>query len=178
MDKVANNIVFGTLLSLGSLVLFIIAFKVYYKYLIQEKRCTSKVKGIVKRYTLAKMAEGIHLPIVYYTVNNKEYKVVGPEYNSFKEIIKSSSTNKNNISITENNQNLIINKISNSFVNISYNYMQKMYPINSEIDVYYDPNNPKLSYVLRYCNRKWAFYLTFFASLLVLLIDLIIIFIL
>ena len=40
------EITFGILLSIGSFVLFILAFKLFYKYIIQEKRCTSKVKGI------------------------------------------------------------------------------------------------------------------------------------
>jgi len=46
-----------------------------------------------------------------------------------------------------------------------------MYPLNSEIDVYYDPNNPKLAYVLRYCNKKWAFWLTFLTAIVVLITD-------
>lgn len=33
------KIVFGIFLTIFSVVLFIIAFKIYYKYLIQEKRC-------------------------------------------------------------------------------------------------------------------------------------------
>ena len=47
------KIVFGTLLSLGAIALNFIAFKLFYKYLIQEKKCTSKVKGIIKKYTLS-----------------------------------------------------------------------------------------------------------------------------
>ena len=76
------KIVFGIFLTIFSVVLFIIAFKVYYKYLIQEKRCKARTKGIVKKYTLANRGgehSGVHLPIVYYEVKGKEYKVTGPE---------------------------------------------------------------------------------------------------
>ena len=47
------KIVFGIMFSIGTLILLVIAFKLYYKYLVQEKRCLKKTKGIVKKYTLA-----------------------------------------------------------------------------------------------------------------------------
>ncbi len=171
-----TKITFGILLSIGSFVLFVLSFKLFYKYLIQEKRCTSKVKGIIKKYTLATRGgenSGIHLPVVLYIVNGKEYKVVGPEYKAYKIITKSSPYNKNEIEYKEENQILEINRTSNSFVGVYNNPIEKLYPIDSEIDVYYDPDNPKLSYVLRYCNKKWAFYLMF-CSALFLVIDLLI----
>lgn len=175
------KIIFGILLSLGAIVLLFISFMFFYKYLIQEKRCTSKVKGIIKKYTLASRGSensGIHLPIVYYNVDGKEYKVVGPEYKSY--ITKSTTNpiNKNEMKYKEDNQVLKINRTSNSFVGIYKNPIEELYPINREIDVYYDPNNPKLSYVLRYCDKKWTFYLTFCSALLVLVIDLITLFVL
>lgn len=174
------KIEFGIFLSIGSLVLFILAFKLFYKYLIQEKRCTSKVKGIIKKYTLATRGgenSGIHLPIVYYVVNGKEYKVVGPEYKAYKIITKNSPINKNEMEYKEKNQILEINMTSNSFVGVYNNPIEQLYPINSEIDVYYDSKNPKLAYVLRYCNKKWQFYLTFCSALLILIFELLILFV-
>ena len=111
------EITFGILLSIGSFVLFILAFKLFYKYIIQEKRCTSKVKGIIKKYTLATRGgenSGIHLPVVHYIVNGKEYKVVGPEYKAYKIIAKSSPFGKNEMEYKEENQILKINRTSNS----------------------------------------------------------------
>lgn len=52
--------------------------------------------------------------------------------------------------------------------------MEKIYPIGSEIDVYYDESNPKLAYVLRYINRKWTFWLIFLSGLFILVLDIII----
>ncbi len=175
------KIVFGILLSIGTLVLFVLAFKLFYKYLIQEKRCTSKVKGTIKKYTLASRGgenSGVHLTIVFYNVNGKEYKVIGPEYKAYKIITKSSPLNSNNTEYKEENQVLKINRTTNSFVGIYQNPIEKLYPINSEIDVYYDPNKPKLSFVLRYCNKKWVFYLTFCSALFVLIIDLLVLLVL
>ena len=180
-DVLVIKIVFGILLSVGSLALFLIAFLLFYKYLVQEKRCTSKVKGVIKKYTLASRGgenSSIHLPVVYYVVNGKEYKVVGPEYKAYKTITKTSLSNKNDMEYEENNQVLKINRTVNSVFSTFSNPIEELYPINSEIDVYYDSNNPKLAYVLRYCNKKWLFYLTFCAGLLTLMIDLYTLFIL
>lgn len=174
------KIVFGIILSLGTITLILLAFKLFYKYLMQEKKCTNKVKGIIRKYTLSTRGgenSGIHLPIVYYNVNGKEYKVIGPEYKAYKVITKSTPLSKNSMEYKDENQVLTINRTSNSLVGIYKNPIEKLYPINSEIDVYYNPENPKLSYVLRYCNKKWTFWLTFLSGILLLIIDMIIIFI-
>ncbi len=175
------KIEFGILLSIGSFVLFVLAFKLFYKYLIQEKRCTSKSKGTIKKYTLASRGgenSGVHLPIVFYVVNGKEYKVVGPEYKAYKTMTKNNPTSKNEMEYKEENQVLTINRTINSFVGVYKNPIESLYPIDSDIDVYYDPKNPKLSYVLRYCNKKWLFYLTFCSALLILVINLLILLVL
>lgn len=97
------KIIFGIFLSIGGGVLIFLAFKIYYKYLIMEKRCVSKTKGIVKKYTLVNYG-GVHLPIVYYEVNGQEYKVKGPEYKFV--ISKSVSTpfSKNAMEYKEKNK--------------------------------------------------------------------------
>ena len=76
----------------------------------------------------------------------------------------------------EEKQVLTISRIANSFVDIVKNPLVELYPVGSEIDVYYNPDNPKLAYVLRYCNKKWEFWLTFFGGVLVLVLDIIILF--
>ena len=48
-----TKLVFVIFLSVGSAVLPLTAFKLYYKYLVQEKKCTVKTVGVVVRYTLA-----------------------------------------------------------------------------------------------------------------------------
>ena len=145
-----TKIIFGILLSLGVFVLLFLSFKLFYKYLIQEKRCVSKVKGTIKRYTLVSHGgenSGVHLPIVFYNVDGKEYKVIGPEYKSYKIITKSSPLNSNNMEFKEKNQVLTINRDLNSVVGVCKNPIESLYPIDSDIDVYYDPKKPKLSYV-------------------------------
>ena len=81
-----TKLVFGIFLSVGSAVLLLIAFKLYYKYLIQEKKCTAKTVGTVVRYTLATRGgenPPVCLPVIAYTVNGKTYTIVGPEYRGY-----------------------------------------------------------------------------------------------
>ena len=170
------KLVFGSFLTIGGVILLLLAFKLFYKYLIQETRCTVKTKGIIKKYTLGTRGgehSGIHLPIVYYKVNDKEYKVIGPEYKSYTvKTAESPMTLENQSSFEEKDgQKLIITHQVNSSIGVFKNPMLELYPINSEIDVYYDPKNPKLAYVLRYCNRKIWFWLMLFSGIIILLID-------
>ena len=169
------KLVFGIFLSVGSAVLLLIAFKLYYKYLIQEKKCTAKTVGTVVRYTWATRGgenSPVCLPVVAYTVNGKVYKVVGPEYKGYQTVTKSTPWSENNYSCCEKNQVLYINRSMNSMFGFSRNPMAALYPKQSTVDVYYCPGNPKLAYVLRYCNKRWAFWLTSLSTCAVLATDL------
>ena len=170
------KLVFGILLSLGAITLLLIAFKVFYKYLVQEKKCTAKVEGIIRKYTLMNHG-GVFLPVVFYIVNGKEYKVVGPEYKACKIVTRCTPLSENSMEYREENQVLKIYRTANSFVGIHRNPLERLYPRYSAIDVYYDPKNPKLAYVLRFCNKKWMFWLMFCCAVFVLILDVIIIFI-
>ena len=103
------KLVFGILLSAGAVVLFVLTFALYHKYLVQEKRCTQKIKGTVQRYTLFRYGgerSGTFLPVVFYHVDGKQYKVVGPEYRIYKEMVKTTPWSENNAQFTENDQPL------------------------------------------------------------------------
>lgn len=183
-DMEIIKIVFGIFLSIGMIVIFFIAFKLYYKYLILDKKCNKKTMGIVKRYTMATRGgenSGICLPVVFYNVDGKEYKVVGPEYRGYKIINVSTPLSNNEIYECNEDEkgNLIVKRKNNSFINIKSNPMEKMYPKGTELEVYYCEEKPKLSYVLRNLgNNKWKFYLSFFAGIFVMLFDIYVIFIL
>ncbi len=175
MNEIAiTKLIFGILLSVGGFVLLFLAYKLFYKYLVQEKRCTAKTKGIVKKYTLSERGgegSGIHLPIVYYEVDNQQYKVVGPQYKKYIITTKENILSKNSLNYTVDKDTLIIHKNINSLIGIHRNPMRELFPLESEIDVFYDPTHPKLSYVLRYCNQKWAFWLMFITGVIVLVMD-------
>ena len=178
MDEITViKIVFGILLSIGAFVLLLLAYFLFYKYIVQEKRCTAKAKGIVKKYTLGTRGgenSGVHLPIVYYNVDGKEYKAIGPEYKSYVIITKSGPLNDNQEAFKEENQVLTINRRANAFANVRTHIMAHIYPAGTELDVFYDPQKPGLAYVSRYCNKKGAFYLMLFSGLAILIVDILI----
>lgn len=137
----------------------------------------SKNKRNRKKYTFASRGGDngkVNLPVVYYNVDGKEYKVIGTEYKAFKILTKKSLTGENTIECKEENQVLTITGTANSFINVYKNPIDELYPIGTNIDVFYDPKKPKEAYVLRYCNRKWAFYLMFFCGLGILILGFII----
>lgn len=171
------KLIFGVLLSVGGGILILIAYFCCYKYLCQERKCTEVTLGTIKGYTLASRggeSSGIHLPIVHYNVNGKKYKVVGPEYKGVITKEKIGLTNNNKIDAQENEQNINIKRVSNSVIRIRRNPMRELYPLHSEIEVFYCPEKPKLAYVLRYCNRKVYFWILFLSGIICLIIDLLI----
>ena len=168
--------IFGLMLSVGAIVLFILAYTLSYKYLIQENRCTAKVKGIIKRYTFASRGNGFFLPVVHYWVNSREYKVTGPEYTLYKTVTVRNSSPEDETELDAESQVLTVRKTVHSSFAAYRNPINILYPLSSEIDVYYDPDNPKLAYVLRYCNKKWTFYAMFFSAVFLLVVDLFILF--
>ena len=172
------KLVFGIFLLLGGFVLIFLSFTLFYKYLIQDKRCNKKTKGIVTGYTMARYGSkgsGVHLPIVNYWVDGKEYQVKGPIFKAY--IVKNVTNpfHKNELEVeADEKQRLIIKRHTNTFVGIYKNPMEELYPLNSEIDVFYDPHRPKFSYVERYCDQKWVFWLTFLCGIGTWVIDLLI----
>jgi len=108
------------------------------------KQCNQKVKGKVIKYTLWNNSD-VHFPIVEYIVNNNKY-LQRLKYGWV--ITKESSFKKVDAEI-ENNVNsdkLVISKNSH----ITTNVLKEQFPIGTELDVYYNPQNPKKSYVMRY----------------------------
>jgi len=143
-------------LAVGASSLFISAFMFYYKYLIQEKRCKRETIGKVIGYGKTNYGDGAHPPIVEYIVNNKKYITVGPEYRGV--IVKASLEpfeEKKETKVYEDNKHILyIFRYINAFAKKCDDTMELVHPRGSEVAVYYDEQNPKLSYVERYYDNK------------------------
>lgn len=168
--------IFIIILTIYAIVLVLLAYILYYKYLIQEKRCTSKVSGTVEGHVY-KGHYNQHVPIVSYKVQDKEYKIKGPFEKSRIIINISSPRAKKEVTYKEINNIMSIRK-ENSIFSIEKNDKEIEYPIGTKLDVFYDPKNPKLAYVLKYCDNKWQFYFMITTAVIVFIIDLLIIFLL
>lgn len=131
------------LISLLLLAIILIATGIVYQIIATNKlnRCTTKTVGEVSGYNAR--GNGVWWPIVEYEVNGAVYKsklvyravaqVSGPTY-------KGSQITSDKFA-----QTLRIKR--NSF--FSRNPMEELFPVGSVLDVYYNPDKPKESYVQR-----------------------------
>ena len=117
------------------------------------KRCTEKTEGVIIRYSYA-LYNGISLPVVEYTVDGNQYKVVGPKFRSA--ISNTISTPLGSIvsdvkmdNFGEIPQVLRYKIYRNSFISLTKSPLMERFPIGGKIAVYYDPKKPKYSYVAR-----------------------------
>jgi len=156
------------------LVLVAIGFFIYarlrwWRYFIQPKRCTAQTEGTVIRYSHFVTNGGYCPPIVEYTVNGIPYQVRGPEYAAYVTKTRSAPWLKNHMTkpITDDMKQAQVFHMdydTNSAVSLKAPALD-MYPPGAKLPVFYDPDSPKLAYVLRYCNLKWVFYLLTIAGI-------------
>lgn len=168
------KLVFGILLSIGTLVLCLLTYFLgWKKWYVSKKACTQKVEGTVVGYTLANRSKkgSIHLPIVQYMVEGKKYKVVGPKYKWIVEKGKSSVSASNQTEVFDPYETVLnLSILNNSLVRVHTNPFEQLFPKGSVLDVYYDPNHPKKAYVLRYVSEKFKFYLLLGATIVMFLL--------
>lgn len=128
------------------------------------KQCTLTTKGKVIKYTFWNN-NGIHFPIVEYVVNETKYNQ-RLKYGLI--INKSSSFNriKTEVENDVKEQNLVIN--SNTY--ISTNALKEHFPIGTELDVFYNAQNPNKSYVMRFVENP-AVKVLFFVGLLFIILS-------
>ena len=108
------------------------------------EQCSLKTKGKVVKYTLWNN-NGVHFPIIEYIVNDIKYN----QRLKYGWIInKSSSFNKMNTEVESDvlGKNLVIK----SNTHISTNVLKEHFPIGTELDVFYNFENPAKSYVIRF----------------------------
>lgn len=119
------------------------------------KRCTEKTEGVIIRYSYA-LYNGISLPVVEYTVNGKQYKVVGSKFqraisNTVSTPLGSivSDVKMDNFEDGEIPQVLRYKIYRNSFISLTKSPLMERFPIGGKVTIYYDPKKPKYSYVER-----------------------------
>ena len=120
-----------------------------------SKRCTERTEGVIIRYSYA-LYNGISLPVVEYTVDGNQYKVVGPKFRSailntistpFGSIV--SDVKMDNFEDGEIPQVLRYKIYRNSFISLTKSPLEEYFPVGSKVAVYYDTKKPKYSYVER-----------------------------
>lgn len=144
----------------GAFVLYLLAYLIGWKYMVQEKRCTKSAVGEVVKYTFVnrKGPSSVHLPVVAFVAENKTYYAKGPVYLTYRHYSDLPVDASQPQTIVEDiySQHFYCRSQRTSF--IASNPMRKVFPPGTRLEVFYDPHNPKLSYVMRYCNCKVLFW--------------------
>lgn len=174
------NIFWGVYVLIFDIAMFMVAYLVGWKSMHKKERCNKKTEGTVIGYSNI-LYNGVSLPVVEYTVNGKNYKVVGPKFKAgIKKSISTPFSNpkanqKTNLNTREDLPDVLkINTIENSFVSIRTTPLKELYPIGSKANVYYDEEKPKVSYVERYAGTMLflSFYLPMFLGVCFLILSL------
>ena len=148
-------LLFGLMiLGFAAFTYFMFSYFIFSNYS-NAKRCTERTEGVIIRYSYV-LYNGISLPVVEYTVDGNQYKVVGPKFLSA--ISNTISTPLGSIVSdvkTDNFENGEIPQVlrykvkGNSFLSFTKSPLKERFPIGGEVAVYYDPKKPKHSYVER-----------------------------
>ena len=136
------KISFFVIFMLIGLILLILSliFKSKDKKMVEQ--CSLTTKGI--EYTLWNN-NGVHFPIVEYIVNGTKYNQ-RLKYGWIVNKLSSFNKIKTKVENDVQEKNLIIN----SNIHISTNVLKEHFPIGTELDVFYSPQNPNKSYVMRF----------------------------
>ena len=142
------------MLGFAAFTYFMFSYFIFSNYS-NAKRCTEKTEGVIIRYSYA-LYNGISLPVVEYTVDGNQYKVVGPKFimaisNTISSPLGSvvSDVKMDNLEDGEIPQILRYKIYRNSFISLTKSPFMERFPIGGKAAVYYDPNKPKHSYVER-----------------------------
>ncbi len=156
------KLVFGLFLGVGGGVLLLLAFTVGYRYLVMEQRCTCRTNGTVTGYSAVCYGgenSAVHLPVVSYTAEGREYRVTGPRYRGYVTRSVSTPFAENACRCYEKNGVLHIERSRNSIIGVSRNPMAEQYPVGTVLPVWFDPQRPQRSYVLRCVDNRWVFWM-------------------
>lgn len=127
----------GVILALSGIIINIIAKK-------QNKSCTKQTEGIVIQYGFP--GDGRMHPIVEYVVDGNCYKAK-KKFRGVKRIRISGFPINVQSKAYEDEKGWLHVK-SGTITNLSQ-LAEQLWPIDSKMTVYYNPNNPKMSYVDR-----------------------------
>jgi len=142
-----------------ALIFFIIALCFKMSVVNKRDRCSEMIKGRVAGYSKAAYCDDyVRLPVVEYTVDDVTYKITGPQYNFSSSTISTPFVKETDCEYTEDIYSQVFRmKIRmNSFGGVIHNPMTKLFPVGSEVEVYYDPMKPKRAYVLRLLEHKFV----------------------
>ena len=143
------NIFWGLYTLAFAVAALLVWFFLYYRKKHYTELCSVKTTGTVVRYSAVRYND-ISLPVVEYTANGRTYTVVGPKFSATVTKSFSSPFHRAKTDITSNLTTredlpsvLKLNLRQNSLAGLTESPLLELYPIGSEVDVFYNPRKPK-----------------------------------
>lgn len=125
--------------------------------------CTEHVLGTVESASSINYA-GHHIPLCSYEVRGASYKVAGPLFwwGNARPRGSSNLTDREHlpmwlsastISYPSGEENMSPHELQGNDIFYRYSALAQLYPLGSEVDIWYDPNKPERAYVQRPCRK-------------------------
>lgn len=158
------NIFWGLYTLAFAVASLLVWFFLYYRKKHYTELCSVKTTGTIVRYSAVRYND-VRLPVVEYTANGHTYTVVGPKFSatvtkSFSSPfhrVKSDITS--NLTTWENLPDVLkLNLRQNSIASLTESPLLELYPIGSQVDVFYNPRKPKMAYVQRFPRPQKVLY--------------------
>lgn len=158
------NIFWGLYTLAFAVAALLVWYFLYYRKKNYTELCSIKTTGTIIRYSAVQYND-VSLPVAEYTANGHTYTVVGPKFSatvtkSFSSPFHRAKTDvASNLTTRENLPNVLkLNLKNNSVAGLTESPLLELYPIGSEVDVFYNPAKPKMAYVQRFVRPHKGLY--------------------
>ena len=129
-------------------------------------RCSVRTTGKVVGVSAQEAMDYVHLLKIEYEAEGKTYRVAGPRFSSvrystfrapFKGIKVAFSWNLDGCTAETLPTHLKCRADANFFVSIARTPLLDLFPVGTEVPVWYDPANPNTAYAFRWCRpTRWT----------------------
>ena len=130
-----------------------------------QARCSARATGKVVGVSNMKAMDYVHLLNVEYEAEGKTYRVAGPKFSSVRYSIVKTPHKKVMATFTSNLDGCTAETLptclkcrvdANSAVSIARTPLLDLFPVGTEVPVWYDPENPNTAYAFRWCRpTRW-----------------------
>lgn len=131
-----------------------------------QERCSACATGRVVGVSNMKAMDYVHLLNVEYEARGKTYRVTGPKFSSVRYSVVKTPRKPVMAAFTSNLDGCTAETLpaclkcrvdANSAVSVARTPLLDLFPVGTEVPVWYDPENPNTAYAFRWCQpTRWA----------------------
>lgn len=129
-------------------------------------RCSVRTNGTVVGVSNLKAMDYLYLLNVEYEAGGRAYRLAGPKFSSVRYSVFKSPGKPVDAAFTSNLDGCTAETLptclkcrvdTNSAVSVAHTPLLDLFPVGTEVPVWYDPSNPNTAYAFRWCRpTRWA----------------------